>query len=164
MTNHNAALAEITKVASYLAHGARLPSYDKDDHKRPVPAWLLKEIEEAVDDLRVQAAALKRACDSLRPSLTTPPAPVLPEDLREAVKWCNFFLHEQNTVEVDERARAAVETLIRAATQPQPTDAQKRAYELLDRIDVQCRAVGHPVGGIDELKAIITVLQSGAAL
>lgn len=28
------------------------------------------------------------------------------------------------------------------------------AFELLHRIDVQCRAVGHPVGEIDELKAI----------
>lgn len=30
-----------------------------------------------------------------------------------------------------------------------------RANELLERLDVQCRAVGHPAGGIDELKHII---------
>ena len=71
MTDYHFSLAEILKVAAYLAQGARLPSYDKDDHKQHVPAWLLKEIEKAADDLRVQATALKRACDSLRPVLTT---------------------------------------------------------------------------------------------
>ena len=71
MTEHTVTLVEILKVAAYLAQGARLPSYDKEDHKQHVPAWMLKEIEKAQDDLRVQATALKRACDILRPALTT---------------------------------------------------------------------------------------------
>lgn len=53
---------------------------------------------------------------------------------------------------------------------PKTTDAERekaleRANELLDRIDVQCRAVGHPVGGIDELKHIIkAALRTPAAV
>ena len=97
--------------------------------------------------------------EGLMPSLTTPRAPVLPEDLREAVK----IIRKLDIEYADNTQHEAIETLIRAATTTQPTDAQKRAYELLDRIDVHCRAVGHPVGGIDELKAIITAIQSTAA-
>jgi len=53
--------------------------------------------------------------------------------------------------EVKDTVRAAIEAQIEA-----PTDAVvERCFELLDRIDIQCRAVGHPVSGIGEIKAII---------
>lgn len=164
MTDHNAVLTEIIKVAAYLAQGAGLPSYDKDDHKRHVPAWLLTEIEKAADDLKVQATALKRACDNLRPALTTPPAPtVTGDDVREAVAIASKGSFWKELENGSQHAIDALDTLIRAATQPPlATDAQKRAYELLERIDVQCQAVGHPVGGINEIKAIISAIQSTA--
>jgi hypothetical protein len=40
---------------------------------------------------------------------------------------------------------------------------EARAFELLDRIDVQSKAYGRPVGGIEEMKHIITALSQQPA-
>jgi len=42
-------------------------------------------------------------------------------------------------------------------------EALDRAFELLDRIETQCKAVGHPVGGLDELRFIIRAALSRPA-
>lgn len=46
----------------------------------------------------------------------TPAKQSTPEELRGAVKWANFFLNVQNTVEIDDDAKSAIETLIHHAT------------------------------------------------
>jgi hypothetical protein len=39
----------------------------------------------------------------------------------------------------------------------------QRCFELLDRIEIQCKAVSHPVGGIDEIKTRIRAATNPAA-
>ena len=59
----------LLKVAANLVLGARVPSYTREDHEKHVPAWMLRELEKAHDDLRSKALMIKRAVDNIRAAL-----------------------------------------------------------------------------------------------
>jgi hypothetical protein len=64
---------------------------------------------------------------TIEAALTTPPAPtVMGDDVREAVKTVRHFIAITSDSLTNHAEIQAIETLIRAATHPQPTDAPCR--------------------------------------
>lgn len=68
--------------------------------------------------------------------------------------------------EGEEEAKDAGESPDGVATtfnrqQPVSAALADRAFELLDRIDIQTRATGHAINGVSEIKAIVQALAQG---